>query len=319
MKKISYFIRRIFEMALVILVVAILNFSLIHFAPGDVAEIMAGGEAGPEYIEAVRHKYALDLPLHIQLGKYLSKFLQGDLGYSIMRGEPVFDVIVSHIPNTLLLMFPSLLIGTLSGVLGGALAARYLGSKRDKLICGLSVAAYSVPVFWLGLMLIYTFSVNLHWLPSSGMMSYQEEQRGLFDTLRHLALPVLSLSIYYIAQNIRIARASVAESLREDYVTTFRATGFTENAVFFRHALRNALLPIVSMTGLQFAYLTTGAVLTETVFSWPGMGQLILQAVLARDYPLIMGAYVLMSIMVVGFTLLVDIVYLFLDPRIELK
>ena len=319
MEKTSYLIRRIAEMVLVVFVVAVINFSLIHLAPGDVATIMAGGEGSAEYMDAVRHEYGLNFPLHVQLGKYLWKLLRGDLGYSIIRGERVADIMLAHIPNTLLLMFPSLVIGSVLGVLGGAWAARYLGTKRDSLICGISVAAYSVPVFWLALVLVYTFSVNLHWLPSSGMTAFQEEERGVFDLLKHMTLPVLSLSIYYVGQNIKIARASVAESLREDYVTTFRAAGFSENSVFLKHALRNALLPIVSMTGLQFAYLATGAILTETVFSWPGMGQLLFQAVLARDYPLIMGGYTLMSVMVVSFTLLVDIVYVYLDPRIQLK
>jgi peptide/nickel transport system permease protein len=236
-----------------------------------------------------------------------------------MRGDFVTSIILDHLPATLLLMGPSLILGAILGTFGGAWAARHLGSKMDKVISGLSVAAYSVPVFWLGLILIYLFSVNLKWLPSSGMMSFVSEKRGLLDSLAHMVLPVLSLTIFYIGQNIKVARASVAEAIREDYMTTFRAAGFKENTVFFKHALRNALLPIVSMTGLQFAYLTSGAILTETVFSWPGMGQLMFQAVLSRDYPLIMGGYVLMSVMVVGFTFLVDLIYVLIDPRIELK
>lgn len=319
MERVAYLARRILEMFLVILVVVVLNFILIQLAPGDVAQIMAGGEAGPEYVEAIRHEYGLDLPLHVQLWKYMSKFLQGDFGRSLTRGERVLDIIIDRMPATLLLMGPSLIIGSIVGTWGGAWAARYLGSKVDSVISGLSVGAYSIPVFWLGLILIYIFSVHLNWFPSSGMMSFLKEQRGIADTARHMLLPVLSLSIFYIGQNIKVARASVAEAIREDYITTFRAAGFKENTVFIKHALRNALLPIVSMTGLQFAYLTAGAVLTETIFSWPGMGQLIFQAVLARDYPLIMGGYILMSVMVVGFTLLTDLVYVLIDPRIELK
>ena len=319
MERVVYLIRRVLEMVLVVLVVAVLNFTLIHLAPGDAAQFMAGGEAGPDYVSAIRREYGLDLPLHIQLGKYLWKFVQGDLGRSFTRGEQVTDIILARLPATLLLMGPSLILGAVLGTLGGAWAARYLGSKVDKTISGLSVAAYSVPVFWLGLILIYLFSVNLKWLPSSGMMSFLSEKRGLADTLRHMVLPVFSLTVFYIGQNIKVARASVAEAIREDYITTFRAAGFKENTIFFKHALRNALLPIVSMTGMQFAYLTAGAVLTETVFSWPGMGQLMFQAVLARDYPLIMGGYVLMSVMVVAFTFLVDLIYVVIDPRIELK
>ena len=319
MERIAYTLRRILEMILVILVVAVLNFTLIHLAPGDVAQIMAGGEAGPEYVQAVRHEYGLDLPLHVQLWRYMGRFLRGDLGRSFTRGDKVFDIIVDRLPATLLLMVPSFLLGTLLGTWGGAWAARRLGTRIDSTISGLSMAAYSIPVFWLGLMLIYAFSVQLKWLPSSGMVSFLKEQRGLLDTLRHMALPVFSLSIYYFSQTIKVARASVAETLREDYITTFRAAGFKEDTVFIRHALRNALLPIVSMTGMQLAYLATGAVLTETVFSWPGMGQLMFQAVLARDYPLIMGGYILMSVMVVGFTFLVDLIYVVIDPRIELK
>lgn len=319
MERLAYLIRRVLEMFLVVLAVAILNFTLIHLAPGDVAVYMAGGEAGPEYISSIRHEYGLDLPLHIQLGKYMSRVFHGDFGHSFTRGTPVVEIIIDRLPATLLLMGSSLILGAVLGTLGGALAARYLGSKIDYLISGLCVAAYSTPVFWLGLILIYVFSVHLNWLPSSGMMSFLEEQRGIADTSRHMVLPVLSLTVYFIGQNIKVARASIAEAMQDDYITTFRAVGFKERTVFLRHALRNALLPIVSMTGLQFTQLTAGAVLTETVFSWPGMGQLVFQAVLARDYPLIMGGYILMSIVVVIFTLLVDFVYVLLDPRIELK
>lgn len=319
MERIAYLVRRVLEMILVVLVVAILNFTLIQLAPGDVALFMAGREAGPEFVEAIRHEYGLDLPLHVQLWKYMLRFLQGDLGRSFMRGEPVVDVIIGRMPATLLLMGSSLILGAVLGTLGGALAARYLGSWVDRVISGLSVAAYSTPIFWLGLILIYIFSVHLKLLPSSGMTSFLSEQRGIEDTVRHMVLPVLSLTIFFLGQNIKVARASIAEAIREDYITTFRAVGFKETTVFLKHALRNALLPIVSMTGLQFTNLTAGAVLTETVFSWPGMGQLVFQAVLARDYPLIMGGYILMSLMVVIFTLLVDLVYVVLDPRIELK
>jgi len=319
MERITYLIRRILEMFLVVLVVAVLNFTLIHLAPGDVAVYMAGEEAGPEYISAIRHDYGLDLPLYVQLEKYMARLLHGDFGHSFTRGEPVVDIIITRMPATLLLMGSSLILGAVLGTLGGAIAARYIGSRVDYWISGLSVAAYSTPVFWLGLMLIYAFSEHLNWLPSSGMTSFLEEQRGIGDTLRHMTLPVLSLTIYYVGQNIKVARASVAEAIQDDYITTFRAVGFKERTVFLKHALRNALLPIVSMTGLQFTQLTAGAVLTETVFSWPGMGQLMFQAVLARDYPLIMGGYILMSVMVVIFTLLVDFIYVALDPRIELK
>ena len=319
MERVAYLIRRVLEMIVVVLVVVILNFTLIHLAPGDVAEFMAGGEAGKEYIAAIRHEYGLDLPLHVQLGRYMWMFLQGKLGYSFAAGEPVVDIIIDRMPATLLLMGSSLIIGAVVGTLGGAFAARHLGSKVDYITSGVSVVAYSVPVFWLGLFLIFVFSVHLNWFPSSGMMSFLIEQRGIGDTLRHMVLPVLSLTIFYVGQNIKVARASVAEAIREDYITTFRAVGFKESTVFFKHALRNALLPIVSITGLQFTHLTAGAVLTETVFSWPGMGQLVFQAILARDYPVIMGGYILMSIMVVVFTLLVDLVYVVLDPRVELK
>ena len=319
MDRVGYLIRRIVEMVGVILVVAVLNFTLIHLAPGDVAQIMAGGEAGPEYVQAIRHEYGLDLPLHVQLWRYMSRFMQGDLGRSFTRGDKVVDIIMDHMPATLLLMLPSFLLGTLMGIFGGAWAARRLGSKVDNAISGFSVALYSIPVFWLGLMLIYAFSVKLRWLPSSGMMSFRPEERGLLDLIRHLVLPVFSLAIFYFSSTLKVARASVAETLREDYIMTFRAAGFKEGTVFMRHALRNALLPIVSMTGMQLAYLATGAVLTETVFSWPGIGQLMFQSILARDYPLIMGGYALMSVMVVGLSFLVDIIYVVIDPRIELK
>ena len=319
MKQIAYLARRIVEMFVVVIIVAILNFIFIHLAPGDPATFMAGEEAGPEYVESIRQKYGLDQALYIQLTKYMYSIFHGDFGSSFVMGEPVVNIILARMPATLLLMASSLIIGAIVGTLGGALAARWHGSKVDSLISGVSVAAYSAPVFWLGMIAIYIFSVYLNWLPTSGMMSFLKEERGVLDTLNHMVLPVFCLSLFFIGQNIKVARASVLEATREDYITTFLAAGFKESTVFFKHALRNALLPIISMTGLQFIQLTAGAVLTETVFSWPGMGYLVFRAVLARDYPLIMGAYILISVMVVIFSFIVDLVYVVLDPRIRLK
>jgi peptide/nickel transport system permease protein len=281
--------------------------------------VLAGDEAGPDYVREVEQKYGLDKPLIVQLGRYLANLARGDLGYSFTRGERVIDLMVSRLPATLLLMVPSLLIGIVAGTMLGAFAARHLGNGVDKLISGMSVLAYSAPVFWLGLLLIYQFSITLGWLPSSGRMSIWREQQGLADTIRHMVLPVVSLSIYYIGENAKVARASVANVMREDFMTTFRAGGLREGRIFIRHGLRNALIPIISVSSLQMAHLITGAVLTETVFSWPGMGNLVFQAVLSRDFPLVMGGYIAMSILVVVLIFAVDILYMALDPRIHLR
>lgn len=320
MRLLQYFLLRLVQMVPIALFIVVINFVLIHLAPGDVSILLAGEGADPEYMQSVREQYGLDRPLIEQLGIYLGQIVQGDLGLSFRTREPVIDIIAERIPATLLLAGTSLLLASVAGVVIGAFIARRPGSVLDTTVTTLSVSLFSIPVFWLGLMLILLFAVTLRWLPSSGMMSVSGPRDGIghvLDIARHMILPVASLSAIWLGQYVRLSRASVSETLAEAYVTTARAIGFPERRVMARFALRNAMLPIATVLGLELGLLLSGAVLTETVFSWPGLGRLIYEAILSRDTPVIMGAFLIMSFTVMLAALLTDLLYAALDPRVR--
>ena len=298
-----------------------LNFLLIHLAPGDVAIILAGDAADPAYLATIRTRYGLDLPFHDQLWRYLVQVGSGDLGISFRSREPVFTEIMSRVPATLLLVGTSLLLSVVLGTWIGTWIARRPGSALDSWVSAGAVALFSVPVFWLGLMLVLLFSVRIPLLPGMGMASVDGPREGfgrVLDIAQHLVLPVLALMTVSVGQYVRLARSAVAEVMGESYITTARAVGYPERTILMRHALRNALLPVVTVLGLQLGLMLTGAVLTETVFSWPGLGRLIYDAILARDTPVIMGAFIAMSITVALAALVTDLVYAALDPRVKL-
>ena len=235
--------------------------------------------------------------------------------------DKVIGIIAERIPATLLLAGTSLVLASVLGVIIGAAMARRPGSALDTAVTTLSISLFSIPVFWLGLMLILLFAVTLRWLPSSGMMSIAGPREGIghvLDIARHMVLPVVALSAVWLGQYVRLSRASVSETLAEPYVTTARAIGYPERRVMSRFALRNAMLPIVTVLGLELGMLLSGAVLTETVFSWPGLGRLIYEAILSRDTPVIMGAFLIMSFTVMLAALLTDLLYAALDPRVSL-
>ncbi len=315
-----YIVRRLLEMIPVILVIIVLNFVIIRLAPGDPAVVLAGEYASTEYIQAVRQAYDLDKPLLTQLTTYLGHVLQGDLGRSYQYNRPVIEVIANRIPATLLLVLTAQVLGLLLGSLLGTYAARRYPSRTDTALAVGSLAWYSMPIFWIGMMLVLVFAVNLRWFPSSGMRNVLSEAEGIAalpDLLHHMVLPTLSMVFgWTLPTYLRLTRASVLELAREDFATTARAKGLGENAVYFKHILRNALLPTVTVAGLYLGMTLTGAVLTETVFSWPGIGRLLYDAVLSRDYPLLMGVFIISSCLVVVASLLTDIVYAFLDPRV---
>ena len=316
-----YILVRLLQLIPVILVVIILNFCLIHLAPGDVAVTLAGEDVDPEYIQHIREVYGLDRPVLEQLWRYLVQVGQGDLGLSYRSREPVTLEIMRRIPATLLLIGTALAFAVLVGTVVGTLVARRAGSAADTTASALAIGFYSIPVFWLGLMFVLLFGVELRWLPTSGMYSLIGPSGGwgrIADVAVHLVLPALTLSTVWIGQYLRLARTSVVEVLNENYITTVRAVGFPSRTVVLRYALRNAMLPVVTVFGLQMGLVLTGAVLTETVFSWPGLGRLIYNAILARDTPVIMGAYIVMSVTVALASLVTDLVYAALDPRVEL-
>jgi peptide/nickel transport system permease protein len=316
-----YVLFRVLQLVPVALVVIVLNFLLIHLAPGDVSILLAGEDADPAYMAAVRAAYGLDRPFHEQLLRYLAQVLSGDLGLSFRSRTPVLDELMARVPATLLLVGTSLLIAVTLGTLVGTLIARRPGSLIDSTVSALSISLFSIPVFWLGLMLILYFAVELRWLPSSGMGSVGGPREGwarTVDVAMHMILPALTLSTVWIGQYVRLARTSVSEVLAENYIVTARAIGYGEGTVLLHHALRNALLPVVTVLGLQVGLALTGAVLTETVFSWPGLGRLIYEAILARDTPIIMGAFIIMSFTVALASLATDLIYAALDPRVSL-
>jgi peptide/nickel transport system permease protein len=312
--------RRALQMVPVLVAIVVINFVLVHAAPGDPAQVLAGPFATREYVEQLRHSYGLDQALPVQFLAYVGQLLHGDLGRSYSFNAPVLSVIAQRIPATLLLVLSSQALGLALGTALGTIAARAYPSRGDGALSVVSLAAYSMPIFWLGMLLILLFAVSLHVLPSSGMRGVFSTGGGagaVADVLQHLLLPVVTLTVAWtIPTYLRLARASVIEVRQEDYITTARAKGLKESVVFFKHALRNALLPVVTVAGLYVGLSLSGAVLTETVFGWPGVGQLMYQAIFSRDYPILMGIFVLTSFGVVAMSLITDVVYAFLDPRV---
>jgi peptide/nickel transport system permease protein len=316
----QYIFRRLLQMIPTIVAILLINFLLIRLAPGDPARVMAGEMATDENVEAIRERFGLDRPLIQQLGAYAGALVQGDFGYSYNYLTPVSQLILSRLPQTILLVLTANVLSIVLGTIVGAYSASRFPSRVDSTIWISSLVFYSMPIFWFGMLLVYVFSRELGWLPSGGIRDIINRPTGLegvLDRLRHAILPIITLMAFYMPIFIRITRASVIETLGEDYITTVRAVGLSENRIFMRHALRNALLPTVTMAGLTLGFVVTGAVLTETVFGWPGVGLLFWQAITNRDYPVLMGIFVFTSIAVVLFSFLTDIVYALLDPRVR--
>ena len=314
--------RRLLKALPLLLAVVVFNFILLKLAPGDAAEVLAGesGAATPEYLAELRARFGLDRALHVQLGSYVWKLAQLDLGYSFRHNQSVLQLILGRLPATLLLMVSGVLLAVTLGALLGVKASQKVNSLRDNLISLFAMLAFSIPVFWMGLMMIVLFSVHLGWLPSSGMETIAAGHQGLarvLDVARHMVMPVATLSLFYVALYTRVMRASMLEVFNQDYVTTARAKGLSEQRITFRHVLRNALLPVVTLVGVQIGGMLGGSVLVETVFSWPGLGRLAFEAVFQRDINLLLGILLLCSCVVILANIVVDLAYSWLDPRIR--
>ncbi len=318
----SYIVKRVLQAIPTIFIILILSFTIIHLVPGDPINMLIGEfQTDEAYVQRMREKFGLDQPLHVQLYRYLVNVLQGELGTSV-SGKPVITAIAERIPNTLLLMLSGMIFGVLFGIILGVLSAKHAHSILDSVTTFGALIVYSIPVFWLAQMLVLLFSINLHWLPSIGIKTLRVELTGIdhiVDVARHLLLPAVALGAGYLALMMRLTRASMLRVLREDYITMAKAKGLSENKVTYKHAFRNALLPVVTVIGLQVGFIITGAVLTEAVFSWPGMGRLLTEALHMRDYPVIMGILLIVSITVVVSNLVTDILYAFLDPRVRFQ
>ena len=296
------------------------TFVLIHIAPGDPIYTLAGDGGDEAYYTQMRALYGLDRPLPEQLLRYILEVLRGDLGYSFTYQQPVLQVILDRIPATLLLMGAALTFSTTVGILLGVVASVRPRTPTDYSISVITLAFFAMPVFWLGQLMIILFAVVFKVFPVQGMVSVREEYTGwrhVLDVAYHLVLPALTLGLVQLAQTARLTRTSLREVLQEDFVRTARSKGLRERHVIMRHALRNALLPVVTVLGGQIGVLLTGAALTETIFAWPGLGRLLLDATLARDYPVLMGIFILVAITVVVANLITDLVYTLLDPRVR--
>jgi len=329
-----YIIKRLAMLAPVLLGVSIIAFSLIHLAPGDPARTMLGERATQEQLNEIREKYGLDKPVYVQYGIWLNGVLHGDLGRSITTKEHVTKEIFDRFPNTVELAIAAMIFAIVVGGFAGVISASKQYSITDYTFMGIALFGISMPVFWLGIMLMMIFGVWLGWLPIGGridlLIPYQRitgfmvfdsiitgNIKALISVLRHLILPAIALGTIPMAMIARVTRSSMLEVLRQDFIRTERAKGLSERVVIYKHAVRNAMVPVVTVIGLNFGLLLAGAILTETVFSWPGLGRLVVEAVYERDYPLVVGSILVFALIFVIINLITDIFYTYIDPRIH--
>ncbi|RIH84692.1 ABC transporter permease [Calidithermus roseus] len=332
----AYVARRLLGLIPVLFGISLLVFGFLRAIPGDPAVVMLGERGTPEQIEALREKLGLNRPLPEQYVIFVGQLLRGDLGRSSFSLLEVRDLLAAKWPATFELAVSAMVVAIIIGVPLGILAAVRKNSIWDNLATSFALVGVSLPVFWLGLMLVYLFAVNLQWLPSGGRLSVEADaffrpitgfyvldsliqRKAVIDVLSHLVLPALTLGTIPLAILTRITRSAMLEVLSQDYVRTARAKGQAERVVIWRHALKNALLPVVTIIGLQFGTLLGGAILTETIFSWPGIGSWIYEGIINRDYPVVQGGVVFVAFVFVLINLLVDLSYALLDPRIQYR
>ena len=301
-------VRRLLMLIPVLLGVSLVVFSIVHIIPGDPARIMAGVDATGEEIELIRRQLNLDKPVYVQYFLWISKALSGDWGRSIVTNQAVLPEVIHRFSATLQLTIAAMILAVLIGVTVGVVSATKPYSLFDHLSMVAALFGVSMPIFWMGLMFIFLFSVTLGLFPSSGK-----------DGIEHIVLPALTLGLASTGIIARMTRSSMLEVLGQDYVRTARAKGATEEDVVYRHALKNAMIPIVTIVGLQFGYLLSGAVLTETVFNWPGIGRLMVDSIFNRDFPMIQGAVLLVASSFVLVNLLTDLLCAYLDPRVKFE
>jgi peptide/nickel transport system permease protein len=309
-----YILRRLLASIPVVILVGVMTFSILHIAPGDPAVLMAGEEATPADVEAMRVALGFDKPFIVQFGKWSGRLLQGDLGTSIFSQHTIVSLMKPRIEPTLSLAIIAISLSIIIGVPLGVLAAWNQGSFVDRGVMVFAVLGFSIPVFWLGFLFIWAFAVKIHLFPAVGFVSITD---GVFPFFRSLTLPALANAIPFSALVARMTRSTMVEVMQEDYIRTARAKGLTERVVNVRHGLRNAAIPIVTVVGLVFAGLVGGAVVTETVFAIPGLGRLLVDGVVRRDYPIVQAMLMVVAVSYVFVNLAVDITYAFLDPRIR--
>lgn len=312
----GYIFRRLLAVIPILFGVSIVIFLFMQLVPGDIAATLLGPRATPEKVEAVHRELGLDRPLPVQYWMWLKKIVRGDMGSSIAVRVPVTELVLPKFRNTLILATASLIIAIIGGLLVGIVSAVRQYSLFDRIGLVVAIIGSATPSFWLALVLMYFFALKLGWFPTSGMYSIRG-YGGVPDVLRHLVLPSISAAAIPLAVITRLVRSSMLDVIRQDYITTLRANGILERQVVFRHALRNALSPIVSITGLQAGFLLGGALFTEVIFSWPGIGRQLYASILARDVPVVQGAMLIISFTFVLINLAADIVVAYLDPKLR--
>jgi peptide/nickel transport system permease protein len=320
----SFLGRRLLKAFAVVIGVTILAFFVVRLAPGDPASVIAGqsGAADAQFMAQLREQFGLDRPLFVQLWIYLKGVVSLDFGYSHRVQRSVASLIGERLPATVLLTLTAFVFSLAAGIALGALAARRVGTTTDTAITVLALTFYATPIFWVGLIFILVFSVWLNWLPALGMFSISANYTGLravLDVASHLILPALTLGLFYMALYARLTRSAMLEIASQDFVRTARAKGMREGPILRRHILRNAILPVIGFAGVQAGQLVGGSILVETVFSWPGVGRLAFEALLARDYNLLLGVFIVTSAMAVVINLVTDVITALIDPRIEVE
>ena len=303
---INFLLKRLLAIIPVLLGISLLLFIMLRMLPGDPAQVLAGQMASPADVEVIRVQMGLDQPIHIQYAAFLNRLLHLDLGVSARTQNPVIEEVWARLPNTVLLATSAIVLACAFGIPAGIIAAVRPYTWVDYLVTIASLVGISMPVFWLGIMLMIVFSITLQWLPAGGIGTWQ-----------HMVLPSITLAAFVVAFIARMTRSSMLEVLSQDYVTTARSKGLKEKLIIVKHALKNALIPIITVVGLQFGLLLGGAVLTETVFAWPGLGRLIVDSILARDYAMIQGSILIFGLLYTLVNLVVDLIYALVDPRIR--
>ena len=310
-----YIIKRLIAMLPVLALVSLIVFTIIHLTPGDPALIMLGEEATPQALAALRHELGLDQPLPVQYLVWLSHVLRGDLGRSIRTNQPVIEAITQRLPVTLELTTLAMVISIMAAIPAGIISATRRNSASDLISTTLALLGISMPSFFLAILLIFVFSLKVRWLPPMG---YTPFQKGVWENLRGMVLPAVTLGTAAMAIVARLTRSTLLEALQQDYIRTARAKGLREQAVIYSHALKNAMIPITTILGLQIGFLLGGAVITETIFALPGVGRLVVASIFERDFPLVQGVVLVLALMHLVINLIVDLLYAYLDPRIRM-
>jgi peptide/nickel transport system permease protein len=310
-----YITKRLIAMLPVLVLVSMIVFTIIHLTPGDPALIMLGEEATPQALAALRHELGLDQPLPVQYLVWLSHVLRGDLGRSIRTNQPVIEAIMQRLPVTLELTILAMIISMIVAIPAGIVSATRRNSASDLISTTLALLGISMPSFFLAILLIFVFSLKVRWLPPMG---YTPFQKGVWENLRGMILPAITLGAAAMAIVARLTRSTLLEALQQDYVRTARAKGLREQAVIYSHALKNAMIPIMTILGLQIGFLLGGAVITETIFALPGVGRLVVASIFERDFPLVQGVVLFLALMHLVVNLIVDLLYAYLDPRIRM-